>query len=340
MKNEGVRPIGRFSRREALQLAAAAGAAGLLGTTNLPAGRAHAAPPEPAGQTGFGFYRFSVGDFDAAVVSDGQIVFQPVQPTWAPEASKEQIEGTLAEAFLPTDRITLHVNTMVLKRGNDLIVVDAGAGTLFGPATGKMGGRLAALGVSPEKVTAVILTHAHGDHFGGLLDKEGKPAYPNAAHFVSKTELDFWTAPEPDLSKTGIPPENRKTFIAGVQKYLGALKDRISPAEPGRSILPGIEVVGAPGHTPGHIALLVTSGKESLFNTADSVHHAIIFERPEWTLAFDVDPKQAVVTRRKILDRAASDRLRVLAYHLPFPGLGHVRPMKGAYAWVPEPWSW
>ncbi len=280
----------------------------VIGNTGFPVGRQGGAERECERITNWGF--FPNGDTDRGL-----------------PASYLKIA---ARCGAKTDE-NRQINTLVLRRGNGLIVVDNGAAGLFGPTTGKIGERLSALGISPDQVTAVVLTHAHGDHFGGLLDKEGKPTYPNAAHFVSKAELDFWTAPEPDLSRIGIPPENRKPFIATVQKYLGALKARITPVQPGQSILPGVEVVGAPGHTPGHVALLVTSDKESLFNTADSVHHPMIFGHPEWMLAFDVDPKQAIATRRKILDRAASDRLRVLAYHLPYPGLGHVRPAKGAY---------
>ena len=104
----------------------------------------------------------------------------------------------------------------------------------------------------------------------------------------------------------------------------------------------GLEVVDAPGHTPGHIALLVSSGKEALLNAADTVHHHVLmFAHPEWTSSFDSDPKMAAETRRKILQRAAGDGLRVLGYHLPFPGIGHVRTAKGgAFEWVPEPWNW
>ena len=111
---------------------------------------------------------------------------------------------------------------------------------------------------------------------------------------------------------------------------------------PGQKILEGIEVVDAPGHTPGHIALLVTSGNDALLNAADTAHHHIItFAHPEWTSAFDVDPQLGAKSRRRILDRAAADKVRYLGYHLPFPGIGHVRATKeGAFEWVPEPWSW
>jgi glyoxylase-like metal-dependent hydrolase (beta-lactamase superfamily II) len=330
----------RVTRREALKIA---GAAGVM--VALPwSGASEAAPPPPAlkGPQAGGYYRFAVGDAEAIVISDGALAFQPIQPTWAPEATREELEGTLRAAFLPTDRVHLEVNTLLIRIGGELILVDSGAGGLFGPSLGKVRERMVAAGVTPSQVTGVVLTHAHGDHYGGLLDGEGKPVYPNATYFASKAEVDFWTGADPDLSKLRIPEENKKVFVANAKKYLAAIRDRLTPVPPGKKIVEGMEVLDASGHTPGHIALLVTSGKDALLNSADTVHHhALMFAHPEWTSAFDTDPKMAADTRRKILDRSAAEGLRVLGYHLPFPGIGHVRAAKGgAFEWVPEPWSW
>ena len=329
-----------FTRRDALKIAGAAGIMAALPWSGAP--EAVAAAPTLKGRQAGGYYRFVIGEIEAVVISDGGLSFKPIQPTWAPEASKEDLEGMLRSAFLPTDRLNLEVNTLLLKIGGELVLVDTGAGNLFGPTLGKMPERLAASGVRPEQVTAVVISHAHGDHFGGLLDAAGKPVFPNAAYFASKTEIDYWTGPAPDMSKLRIPDENKKVFAANAKRYLGAIKDRLAPVSAGQKILPGMEVLSAPGHTPGHIALLVSSGKEALLNAADTVHHHVLmFAHPEWTSAFDSDPKLAAETRRKIFDRAAAEGLRVLGYHLPFPGIGHVRTSKGGgFEWLPEPWSW
>ncbi len=329
-----------YTRRDALKIAGAAGVMAALPWSGMPV--AEAAAPSLKGPQAGGYYRFAIGEIVAIVVSDGDLNFKPIQPTLAPEASKEELDGMLRSAFLPTDRLTLDVNTLLLKIGGELVLVDTGAGGLFGPTLGKQRERLSAAGVRPEQVTAVVLTHAHGDHFGGLLDGAGKPVFPNAAYFASKTEVDYWTGPDPDMSKLRIPEENKKVFAANAKRYIGAIKDRLTPVSAGQKILPGMEVLSAPGHTPGHIALLVSSGKEALLNAADTVHHHILmFAHPEWTSAFDSDPQMGAETRRKLLDRAAVDGLRVLGYHLPFPGIGHVRTAKGgAFEWLPEPWSW
>jgi glyoxylase-like metal-dependent hydrolase (beta-lactamase superfamily II) len=329
-----------FTRRDAFKIAAAAGMMAAIPWSGIL--EAEAAAPELKGPQAGGYYRFTIGDVEAVVISDGALSFQPIQPTWAPEASKEELEGTLRSAFLPTDRLNLEVNTLLLKIGGELILVDSGAGKLFGPSLGKVRERLSAAGVEPGQVTGVVLTHAHGDHFGGLLDADGKPVFSNAAYFASKTEVDFWTGSDPDFSKLRIPKERREQALEGARKYIAAIKGRLTPVMPGKKIVEGLEVVDAPGHTPGHIALLVSSGKEALLNAADTVHHhKLMFAHPEWTSAFDVDPKLGAETRSRILDRAAADGLRVLGYHLPFPGIGHVRTVKGGgFEWVPEPWNW
>ena len=329
-----------FTRRDALKIAGAAGVMAALPWSGIT--EAQADVPALKGPQAGGYYRFAIGDIEAIVISDGGLSFQPIQPTWAPEASKEELEGVLRSAFLPTDRLNLDVNTLLLKIGGELILVDSGAGGLFGPSLGKVRGRLSAAGVEPRQVTGVVLTHAHGDHFGGLLDGDGKPVFPNATYFASKTEVDFWTGSDPDFSKLRIPKERQEQSLAAAKKYLAAIKGRLTPVTPGKKIVEGLEVVDAPGHTPGHIALLVSSGKEALLNSADTIHHHVLmFAHPEWTSAFDVDPGMGAQTRRKLLDRAAADGLRVLGYHLPFPGIGHVRTVKGGgFEWVPEPWNW
>jgi glyoxylase-like metal-dependent hydrolase (beta-lactamase superfamily II) len=99
--------------------------------------------------------------------------------------------------------------------------------------------------------------------------------------------------------------------------------------------LPGIVAIDSAGHTPGHISLLLTSGSERLLITADAVqNNHIAMAHPDWQPVADMDSAKAAQSRRQVLELAATDRLEVLCYHLPFPGLGRVERKGSAFAWI------
>jgi glyoxylase-like metal-dependent hydrolase (beta-lactamase superfamily II) len=330
----------KFDRRETLKLLGA-GAAGFLalGDTQKAAGQDKA--ENALKLQGAGYYPFKIGDISAALVSDGGFPFNPPYPLFGANASEEQVRKALDQAFIPYDHVMAHVNTLLLRSGKDIVLIDSGCGTLFGPTTGKAITNLARAGVQPADVTAVVISHAHGDHVGGLLDAKGIPVFPNAQHFVHKDELAFWTAPNVDLSRSTAPAEMKKSLVAVAAKTFAALRGKIEPFENGKRIVEGIEVVAAPGHTPGHSAFVIASGKSQLFYITDAAHHvALNMPHPGWHVGFDTDPIEAAKTRRKIFDRAAADRVLVSGAHLPFPALGHVRATGGAFEWAPSIWEW
>ena len=340
------RPV---TRRQLLHgLGLAGGAAALLprgaALAQQAATTAPAAPPKPGAAPTPAVYRFGVGDFEATVISDGFLLAPaPLQPTWAPQAKPEELDAVLRDAFLPTDRLEVAINVLLVRTGRETVLVDTGGGTLLGPMAGRLLAGLAAAGTRPEEITAVILTHADGDHIGGLLDAAGKPTFARAQHFVSAPEFDFWTAPNPDFSASRADAEMKKGAVANAQKHLLTLRDQFQRVEPGKpGALPdGFEGVLVPGHTPGHMPVRVRSGGQELLDFADTAHHAaIMLPHPDWTVAFDTNEPQAAASRRALLERAAADRARLFSYHLPFPGLGHVRADgRGGFQWVPEPWS-
>lgn len=326
-----------LNRRECLRTLGALGAVAFL-----PGLRATSDPvTAPSTLTGTqpGFYRFRIGAFEALALHDGAIGGTTDKVPWigAPPA---KVAADLAAAALPVDRFEIPFQVLLVRMGTELVLVDTGGGPLFGPAAGRLRASLAAAGVQPEQITAVILTHAHRDHFGGLLDPQTRqPVFSHARHFIHRKEYDFWTGSAPDLSALPLPEATRRETAERARVHLQALDGRWEFIAPGDALLGGLEVVDAPGHTPGHLALLFSSGRDQLLHIADvALHHALSFANPDWHYTFDTLPDQAVVTRRKLLDRAAADRLRLFGAHMPFPALGYVRKQGDHYEHVIEPW--
>lgn len=304
------------------------------------AGGPGAEASEALGQ-GVGFYRARIGSIPTTIVSDGFSAIAPVQPLFAPEGKAEEVAAVLRENFLPEDKVNIDFNTVLLRIGGEVILVDTGSGISQEATIGRLLGNLMAAGVKPAQVTGIIITHAHRDHLFGAVQPDGRASFPNAKVFISKTEHDFWMSPNPDLSGLGVPEEWKKAWVSGTQSVLGSLKGSLQLVAPGDKIVDGIELVGTPGHTPGHMSLVVSSGKDRVLIAGDLAHnHALMFAKPEWTVAFDSDKKQAIESRKKMFDRAAADRLRVLAYHMPFPGVGHISRQGSGYRWNMEPWAW
>ncbi|MFO1475973.1 MAG: MBL fold metallo-hydrolase [Verrucomicrobiota bacterium] len=282
-------------------------------------------------------YPFQLGGREAFVVHDGSIQFPGIQPIFAPEAGTAELDALLQKQFLPADHLALSVNVLVVKSADGVQLFDGGAGGSMGPSAGRLVAGLARIGIAPGEVKTVFVTHAHPDHIAGLL-QENHPVFPSARIVASKTEVDFWTGAAPDLSGTRLPPEMRAQAAASIKGLLNNLSPALDLKGPGK-VASNVELIASPGHTPGHALFLVSEGDDKLMVIGDIVHAwALQFAHPEWTMAFDTDPKQAIATRRKFFQQLASDRMAVSAYHLPFPGLGHVRTAGKDFEWAARPW--
>ncbi len=283
-------------------------------------------------------YHFSIGHLKAAVIGDGQAQL-PAYPLYAVNASQEAVRQALAERCLPTEIYTLQCNVLYLDLGGEKVLIDTGAGSSLGPALGKLVEHLRLAGVEAASVTAILLTHAHLDHVSGITGTDGQLQFPNARIYLSEPEWRFWKGKQVDLSTMPIEEGFRENFIGAARKNLTPFSDRIVPFRFGEEILPGIQAVDAAGHSPGHAAYLIASGRESLLHVGDVFHHeAFDLEHPDWATAFDQDAKAAYRTRLRMLDRAAADKSFLMGYHVPFPAIGYVRRKGNGYAWEGAPW--
>ncbi|NVD97371.1 MBL fold metallo-hydrolase [Massilia sp. BJB1822] len=302
--------------------------AAVLGALVLAASAAFAAAPMVKTQAP-GYYRMMLGDFEVTVLSDGTVDL-PVHQLLKDKPGKT--EKTLAKSFLHSPLET-SFNSFLINTGSKLVLVDTGAGALFGPTLGKMLENLKAAGYKPEQVDEIYITHLHPDHVGGVMAAE-QPAFPNAVVRMDKRDADFW------LSKVQMEkaPAEAKGFFAGAMKVLApyANAGKLLPFEGNTDLVPGVKAASSFGHTPGHTTYVVESKGQKLALIGDLLHvQAVQIAEPDVVIAFDTDSKAALAERKAAFAAAAKQGYLIGAAHLPFPGVGHLRGNGKGYQFIP-----
>jgi glyoxylase-like metal-dependent hydrolase (beta-lactamase superfamily II) len=306
-------------------------------------GSAQAAAPL-AGAQAPGFYRMMLGKFEITALSDGTHPF-PVHKVLtkadgAPNgetAPLDKVSPGEADALLAQSDLSVPVagsiNAFLINTGAKLILIDSGAGSLYGDCCGHLIENLRASGYAPDQVDEIYLTHLHADHVGGIAPN-GKMAFPKAVIRVSKTDADYWLS---HANETAAPALLKSMFDgdkASLQPYIDA--GRFKPFDGGGELSPGIHPIASPGHTPGHSFYEVESDGQKLILWGDVVHVAPIqFPDPSITVAYDSDASEAVQERAAIYSDAARKGYWVGAAHISFPGLGHVGVKAGEFIWLP-----
>ncbi|MGV7242359.1 MBL fold metallo-hydrolase [Caballeronia sp. M23-90] len=277
------------------------------------------------------FYRGTLGRFQITALSDG-IARRDLEDILS---KRKEVQSIIA-SYHEHEPIPISINAYLVKTGSHLVLIDTGAGELFGSTSGKIVSSMESAGFSPDQIDIILLTHIHGDHSGGLT-VGGRRVFPNATVYVSKKDIDYWLDKDNKLKA----PDDRRTVEqsrATVGPYVDA--GRVHYVTSDSEILPGIKAVASPGHTPGHTVYYVESDGHKMLFWGDTIHSTEVqFEHPGVSVAYDVVPAQAVASRRKLLREAAKSGIVVASDHISFPGLGHVRRYKSAYQWAPLPYN-
>jgi glyoxylase-like metal-dependent hydrolase (beta-lactamase superfamily II) len=296
---------------------------------------AQTARPMMPGNTGI--YRFKLGNFNLISISDGTLSVPAA--IFASNAAPEEFNRVLQQGF-QGEKLTVDCNVLLVDTGQNKVLIDTGSGLLNGATVGKLIENLQQALIKPSDITAVILTHAHGDHVGGLNGKSGL-TFPNARYFIGKQEWNFWTGNSVDLPKFGGPAEMKKQMIEIAKTQLGLIRDRVTQFDVNQEFLPGFTAIPAYGHTPGHVAIRIASGNAVMVHTGDTVHtNTINLWNPSWKPIFDADREMAATTRQAVLEKIARDRTLMFAYHFPYPGIGHLRDRNGGgFDWQPVNWQ-
>ena len=284
-----------------------------------------------AGVPGLLHAQMTVGAMTLDVVSDGHLtlpgsfIFEPMP--------KDALMPILDRMGQPFDELTPPCNLTLLRGDGRVVLFDAGAGSKFMPTAGKMLDALDALGVAPEEVTDLVLTHGHPDHLWGVLDDFDDPLFTNATHYMGQTEFDYWTDP----NTVSTIDASRQAFAVGAERRLSAVAEMMTFFQDGDEVLPGVGARMTPGHTPGHMAFEVRAGNTAAMIVGDSIgNDHIALARPDWASGSDQDPALAAETRSGLVADLAASQMPIVGFHMSQGGMGRIEKADDGFVFVAE----
>jgi glyoxylase-like metal-dependent hydrolase (beta-lactamase superfamily II) len=311
-------------------LTAAAASAGLAA---LP--RVAAAGVPLAKMQGPGAYRYKLGDYQLTALYDGTW-FLPIDDKFMRNASGKAVNAALTAAFLPPNVLPVTFTALLVNTGKRLVLIDTGTAGQIADTAGVMLDNLKAAGVAPADIDTIVISHFHPDHIDGIKTKDGAKVFAKAEILVPEPEWTFWM----DDANMGKYTGTVHRYFLNARRIFADIAKQVHRFQPGAEVAPGIVSIAAFGHTPGHTAFSVHSGRQSLLVMSDTVRNPYLFVRhPDWQPIFDMDGPMAAQARRAMLDRAAAERMFVEAYHFPFPACGHIVRNGTAYELEPVMWA-
>ncbi|KQO69365.1 MBL fold metallo-hydrolase [Methylobacterium sp. Leaf111] len=302
--------------------------------------------PEPSGLSRTGSeelvpsrYAVRIGEIDVLVVSDGVL---PLPTKMLGHNVEPAVRAVwLKDMFLPQDAFDWSLNVVLVRSGDQTILIDAGLGldpNLNLPRAGQLVRRLDAVGIDLGSVTDVVLTHMHMDHVGGLLvDGVKERLRSDLRIHVAAAEVRFWEAP--DFTHVNMPEGFPEALRAAAQRFAREYRSQIRLFEEEHEVAPGVVVLRTGGHTPGHSVVRLASGGDRLTFAGDAVF-SVGFEHPDWHNGFEHDPEEAERVRVRLLRELAATGEQLIATHLPFPSVGRVAVDGDAFRWIPVFWDY
>jgi glyoxylase-like metal-dependent hydrolase (beta-lactamase superfamily II) len=293
---------------------------------SLAALAADAASGAPVAQ----FQQFKIGSYNAVALKDGGIEVLVDGKSFVVGQPNETVSAVLKAGGAPADHFEFSIQPLLVHAGVHVLLFDTGAGRFFGDIAGKLPESMVAAGEKPASVTDIFISHAHGDHIGGLVTRTGALAFPNATIHMSAPEWKFLS---------GLTEDQAKNFgIQQVSALVSAIKPKVAAFEPGADLLPGIvKAVDLKGHTPGHSGYRIGSGADSVLVFGDAMHSYVVsVGKPSWQVAFDGDSELAATTRVALVKSSLASGQRLYSEHFPFPGIGKIVKGKDGASWQPE----
>jgi len=289
-----------------------------------------------ASTQGPGVYRYNLGDYQLTALYDG-IWNLPIDNEFVRNASPAEVNEAFGAAFLTPGVLPISFTALLVNTGSKLVLIDTGTAGQITDSAGLMNANLAAAGVTTSAIDTILISHFHPDHIDGIKTKEGDKVFANAEILVPEPEWSFWMD-NGNMSRASDPTMHR--YFLNAQRIFKDIAKEVQQFKPGDEVAPGIVSVPAFGHTPGHTAFTIHSGKQSMLALSDTAREPWLFVRhPEWQPSYDMDGSLAAQTRNAMLDHAAADRLLIEAYHFPFPACGHIVRNGAGYELVPAMWQ-